>query len=113
MHSIQVWFFLNKILFCDDFFPLSDENYQYRGLLTIQNNVPVIKQDSINDEQLKSLQESSKNGDNYYLKAEAYQTLVFEHEKPYQISKTFIPAVSFFLLFSKLKLNLISIWFDK
>nr|XP_027201394.1 gastric triacylglycerol lipase-like [Dermatophagoides pteronyssinus] len=70
----------------------SDENYQYRGLLTIQNNVPIIKQDSINDEQLKLLQESSKNGDNYYLKAEAYQTLVFEHEKPYQISKTFIPA---------------------
>ncbi|XP_046918123.2 ER membrane protein complex subunit 10 [Dermatophagoides farinae] len=70
----------------------SEQNYQYRGLLTIQNNVPIIKQDLINDEQLQLLRESAKNGDNYYLKAEAHQTLVFEHEKPYQITKTFIPA---------------------
>ncbi|OTF80548.1 hypothetical protein BLA29_012212 [Euroglyphus maynei] len=76
----------------------SEQNYQYRGLLTIQNNVPIIKQNPINDEQSQLLRESAKNGDNYYLKAEAYQTLVFEHEKPYQISKTFIPAVSIFLL---------------
>ncbi|UXI18692.1 60S ribosome subunit biogenesis protein [Sarcoptes scabiei] len=70
----------------------SGKTFEYRGLLTIQNNVPNIKQDPITDEQIQLLKNAAKNDAYYYVKAEAYQTLIFEHEKPYQTSLTYLPA---------------------
>lgn len=47
------------------------------------------------------------------MKAEAYQTLIFEHEKPYQTSLTYLPAVRFVFLLSIIEIIFHSLNFQK
>lgn len=86
----------------------SSQQYQNRALITINNQVPIIKQDSINQELLEYLKESAISGDFYYLKAQAYRTLDMDNEEPYQVSTTFLRSCALLesLLSDQLVINL-------
>jgi len=68
----------------------SSLEYSSRALITINNQVPIIKQDGITGEALELLKESALAGEFYHLKAQAYRTFDMDHEEPYQVSTTFL-----------------------